>query len=101
MLGVGEGREERQAGRAVSTHLHPFGLLTFNHRSQCPDLQLDKCCFSGKVFFFIYAVFHFYCSELFFFFNTILICKILGDLSFVWLKESFLLRKKCIVFFFF
>lgn len=45
---------------------------------------------------FIFIVLNF-----FFFFNTILICRILGDLSRVWLKESFLLRKKCIVFFLF
>lgn len=71
MLGVGEGREERQAGRAVSTHLHPFGLLTFNHRSQCPDLQLDKCCFSGKVFFLFMLSFIFIVLNFFFFFLTL------------------------------
>lgn len=49
--------------------------------------------------FYIYA-FIFIVMNFFFFLSTILICKILGDLSSVWLKESFLLRQNALCFIF-
>lgn len=40
-------------------HLQPSGLLIVNHRSQCPHLCLDKCCFAGKGFIFNVPFFFF------------------------------------------
>lgn len=50
------GKGERWTGDAMSGHLQPFGLLILNHRSQCPHLWIDKCCFLRKGFIFLLFV---------------------------------------------